>query len=67
MKGGKLPGMHGGNMRCTGGQLKPNGDNCFSTRLMWGPGGRVEGYLYLPLNKQVSPRSYYTLLCSGGH
>jgi len=52
VKGGKLPGMHGGNMECTGSKQKPNGHNCFSTRLMWGPGGSVEGYLYVPLSKQ---------------
>jgi hypothetical protein len=43
--GGKLPGLHGGNMHCTGDSDKPNGRNCFSTRLMWREGGA--GYVTL--------------------
>lgn len=43
--GGKLPGLHGGDMHCTGGD-KSNGDNCFSTRLMWREGGK--GYVRGP-------------------
>ena len=52
VQGGKLPGLHGGNLQCTGSKETPNGHNCWSTRLMWESGGEVEGYLYLPISKQ---------------
>jgi hypothetical protein len=39
--GGKLPGMHGGNLQCSGYSSVPNGNNCFSTRLMWRENGEV--------------------------
>jgi hypothetical protein len=39
--GGKLPGMHGGNLQCSGYSSIPNGNNCFSTRLMWRENGEV--------------------------
>lgn len=40
--GGKLPGLYGGHTGCSGGN---NALTCFSTRLMWRPGGMGELYL----------------------
>lgn len=50
VKGGKLPGFYGGDddavaMGCSGGRRDPR---CFSSRLMWRPGGEGELYTYLP-------------------
>lgn len=46
VKGGKLPGLRGGSLDgCSGGN-QADGDNCFSTRIMWRQGGMGEG-LYL--------------------
>ena len=42
VKGGKLPGLYGGHQGCSGGNVA---DTCFSTRLMWRPGGAGELYL----------------------
>jgi len=44
VKGGKLPGLRGGPNPdgCSGGN-KPNGTDCFSTRLMWRTDGAGEG------------------------
>ncbi|KAG8690368.1 hypothetical protein FRC09_012015, partial [Ceratobasidium sp. 395] len=50
--GGKLPGLRGGpdTLGCSGGK-QPNGDDCFSTRLMWRTSGSGEVYAYLrPVN-----------------
>jgi hypothetical protein len=46
VKGGKLPGLFGGEARA-GGQI-PDGTNGFSTRLMWRRNGDGEVYAYLP-------------------
>eukprot|EP00121_Abeoforma_whisleri_P005983 Awhi_evm1s5432 len=51
-KGGKLPGLHGGNEKCSGG-FKADGKNCYSLRLMWRENGAFETYAYLPLSKAV--------------
>jgi hypothetical protein len=51
-KGGKLPGLFGGNFMCSGSKVTPNGRNCFSARLMWRPNGIGETYFYVPINKQ---------------
>ncbi|KZT11137.1 polysaccharide lyase family 14 protein [Laetiporus sulphureus 93-53] len=48
--GGKLPGLYGGRMGCSGGDVAVT---CFSTRLMWRAGGAGELYLYAPKNKQT--------------
>ena len=40
--GGKLPGLYGGHMTCSGGD---DATQCFSTRLMWRSGGAGELYL----------------------
>lgn len=40
--GGKLPGLYGGHETCSGGDVATT---CFSTRLMWRPGGAGELYL----------------------
>lgn len=45
-KGGKLPGLWGGS-KVSGGE-QPDGDDGFSTRLMWRTGGAGEVYLYAP-------------------
>ncbi|KNC79829.1 hypothetical protein SARC_07789 [Sphaeroforma arctica JP610] len=50
-KGGKLPGVHGGDRSCSGG-YKARGNDCFSTRLMWRENGEGEAYLYLPMALQ---------------
>ena len=42
VKGGKLPGLYGGHMGCSGGDIA---NECFSTRLMWRPDGAGELYL----------------------
>lgn len=43
VKGGKLPGLRGGSLDgCSGGN-QADGDNCFSTRIMWREGGMGEG------------------------
>ena len=44
VKGGKLPGLRGGldTVGCEGG-AKPNGTDCWSTRLMWRTAGAGEG------------------------
>ncbi|NJN85333.1 MAG: hypothetical protein HC881_02160 [Leptolyngbyaceae cyanobacterium SL_7_1] len=46
VKGGKLPGLYGGNAP-SGGE-KPNGTDGFSARFMWRSGGDGEVYAYLP-------------------
>ncbi|KAG0699026.1 hypothetical protein DFH29DRAFT_983691 [Suillus ampliporus] len=50
VKGGKLPGLYGGHTGCSGGAAA---EDCFSTRLMWRPGGAGELYLYAPKEKQT--------------
>ncbi|KNC80176.1 hypothetical protein SARC_07455 [Sphaeroforma arctica JP610] len=60
-KGGKLPGMHGGDRTCSGGH-KATGSDCFSTRLMWRENGDGEAYLYLPMSLQ---RNSFCNKCSG--
>lgn len=50
--GGKLPGLHGGNLQCSGYSIVPNGNNCFSTRLMWREDGEGEAYMYVDLKDQ---------------
>lgn len=48
-KGGKLPGLFGGNAP-SGGNI-PNGTNGWSVRLMWRRDGAGEAYAYLPTNE----------------
>ncbi|THG98651.1 hypothetical protein EW145_g7390, partial [Phellinidium pouzarii] len=50
VNGGKLPGLYGGHMTCSGGD---DATTCFSTRLMWRAGGAGELYLYAPKDKQT--------------
>lgn len=50
VKGGKLPGLFGGN--ATSGGKKPDGQNGFSTRFMWRTVGAGEVYAYLPSSKR---------------
>ncbi|KAF5370786.1 hypothetical protein D9758_001806 [Tetrapyrgos nigripes] len=49
VKGGKLPGIRGGNdtTGCSGGK-EPTGLDCFSVRLMWRENGTGEVYAYIP-------------------
>ncbi|XP_067664544.1 uncharacterized protein [Haliotis asinina] len=49
VRGGKLPGLWGGNLDCSGGR---NADNCFSTRYMWRSGGAGAVYSYIPDNQK---------------
>ncbi|KAL6308662.1 hypothetical protein BKA93DRAFT_523734 [Sparassis latifolia] len=51
VRGGKLPGLYGGHSGCSGGD---DATTCFSTRLMWRPGGAGELYLYAPKDKQTA-------------
>ena len=52
--GGKLPGLYGGHETCSGGDAATS---CFSTRLMWRPGGAGELYLVrFPLTFPLSRR-----------
>ncbi|KAI0062066.1 hypothetical protein BV25DRAFT_1991733 [Artomyces pyxidatus] len=51
VKGGKLPGLYGGHMTCSGGDAALD---CFSTRLMWRADGAGELYLYAPKDKQTN-------------
>ncbi|KAK9721283.1 hypothetical protein K7432_003547 [Basidiobolus ranarum] len=59
-KGGKLPGIFGGDPKygCTGGD-KNDGDHCFSARLMWRERGSGEVYAYIPNSKELcsNPRA----------
>ncbi|KAF7323302.1 hypothetical protein HMN09_00111000 [Mycena chlorophos] len=48
--GGKLPGLYGGKMGCSGGDAAVD---CFSTRLMWREDGQGELYLYAEKDKQT--------------
>ncbi|KAH8114215.1 hypothetical protein DFH11DRAFT_1596584 [Phellopilus nigrolimitatus] len=48
--GGKLPGLYGGHMTCSGGD---SATSCFSTRMMWRNDGAGELYLYAPKDKQT--------------
>lgn len=50
VKGGKLPGLFGGNVN-TGGKI-PDGTNGFSTRYMWRRNGDGEVYAYLPTSTE---------------
>ncbi|TFY64214.1 hypothetical protein EVJ58_g2772 [Rhodofomes roseus] len=50
VQGGKLPGIYGGKVGCSGGDAAVT---CFSTRLMWRAGGAGELYLYAPKDKQT--------------
>eukprot|EP01134_Creolimax_fragrantissima_P002850 CFRG2850T1 len=59
--GGKLPGLHGGDRKCSGGYYA-DGTDCFSTRLMWREDGAGEAYLYLPMADQESS---FCSKCSG--
>ena len=45
VKGGKLPGLFGGDTSCSGGA---ESERCFSTRFMWRREGDGEVYGYLP-------------------
>ncbi|KAI9257335.1 hypothetical protein BDA99DRAFT_484709 [Phascolomyces articulosus] len=49
VKGGKLPGLYGGEPTsgCTGGK-QSDGSRCFSVRMMWRSDGYGEAYAYLP-------------------
>jgi hypothetical protein len=46
-RGGKLPGLYGGDTSVASGGHDPNGTNGFSVRLMWRTGGAGEAYAYL--------------------
>jgi len=49
VKGGKLPGLRGGlnSTGCSGGN-QADGQDCFSSRIMWRTGGAAEVYAYIP-------------------
>jgi hypothetical protein len=45
-KGGKLPGLCGG--KCNTGCINVTGEDGWSARMMWQPGGKVTQYMYYP-------------------
>ncbi|KAL1915748.1 uncharacterized protein VTP21DRAFT_6507 [Calcarisporiella thermophila] len=53
VKGGKLPGIYGGEggEGCSGG-MHSYGDNCFSMRMMWRNDGESEAYAYVPESEE---------------
>ncbi|KAI8929494.1 hypothetical protein BC831DRAFT_547607 [Entophlyctis helioformis] len=53
--GGKLPGLYGGHVLCSGGL---NSSRCFSTRYMWRKNGDAEIYLYLNFAAQAPSYCY---------
>lgn len=53
---GKLPGLYGGNDKCSGGRSTIS---CFSTRLMWRHNGIGEIYLYSPKQKRIKNALYH--------
>lgn len=53
VKGGKLPGLFGGNYNCSGG-IDLNKGDCFSSRYMFRENGNGELYLYLNKSNQNS-------------
>lgn len=64
-KGGKLPGLYGGNSLetatgCSGGRRSTE---CYSARLMWRTGGMGEMYTYLP-NYEVSGFAANKAVCN---
>lgn len=54
VKGGKLPGLRGGlnSTGCSGGNAA-NGQDCFSTRVMWRQNGAGEVYAYIPASNSL--------------
>jgi len=54
VKGGKLPGLRGGynTSGCSGGN-EANGEDCWSTRLMWRTSGEGEVYAYIPTSNNL--------------
>ncbi|ESO97120.1 hypothetical protein LOTGIDRAFT_143482 [Lottia gigantea] len=48
VKGGKLPGLYGGDPGCSGGR---HSHDCLSTRFMWRPHGDGEMYAYMPADQ----------------
>jgi hypothetical protein len=53
VKGGKLPGLYGGDTDGASG-CDPQSDDAFSARLMWRTGGQAELYLYTPQRDYVA-------------
>ncbi|KAM0787205.1 hypothetical protein ACM66B_006444 [Microbotryomycetes sp. NB124-2] len=56
VKGGKLPGLYGGERRneCSGGERSAS---CFSARLMWRASGFGEVYGYMPIYERLCAQS----------
>ncbi|KAI9254302.1 hypothetical protein BY458DRAFT_442750 [Sporodiniella umbellata] len=61
VKGGKLPGIFGGDPKagCSGGE-KATGNNCFSVRMMWRDSGAGEAYAYIPTSNSLCKTSGVT-------
>ncbi|ESO97121.1 hypothetical protein LOTGIDRAFT_239189 [Lottia gigantea] len=51
VRGGKLPGLYGGDPGCSGGRQSVN---CLSTRFMWRSNGDGEVYAYIPRNQDAN-------------
>ena len=60
VKGGKLPGLFGGAVSCSGGADAAE-LGCFSTRLMWRAEGDAELYLYAPQPAESAGSSRWIL------
>lgn len=62
VKGGKLPGLRGGDLDgCDGGQDQ---DSCFSMRFMWRTNGAGEAYAYIPSSGQKALCKDSNVLCN---
>ncbi|RKP14197.1 hypothetical protein BJ684DRAFT_6373, partial [Piptocephalis cylindrospora] len=48
VKGGKLPGLQGGEDHCSGGDRDAKSSSCWSVRVMWRAKGDAEAYMYVP-------------------
>ncbi|KAL7414324.1 hypothetical protein BDY24DRAFT_386525 [Mrakia frigida] len=59
-KGGKLPGLRGGDASGCSGGTAADGLTCFSTRLMWRLNGEGEVYAYIPTPNSLCSESGVT-------
>ncbi|KAG8883026.1 hypothetical protein FRB98_003349 [Tulasnella sp. 332] len=64
VKGGKLPGLRGGpsSTGCGSGGNQPDGQDCFSMRLMWRTLGTGEAYAYIPETNNLCSES--NIICN---
>jgi hypothetical protein len=63
VKGGKMPGLRGGDPGCTGGS-QPTGADCFTARMMWrrqaaGEGRSISAWFHIPSRLNSTPAYVY--------